>query len=188
MVSLLWVAMAAAAAPWSAALELDQTLMATLPPPTLLDARYPDALAGVPPDVWDYAAARIVWGDPDNYAVVRPLGTGRYSAVFLGAVRSGNYSCVIKALKPIAEEKIRREVAVLQHLADGPNIVKVDRRGMTRSSTTSCSSRGRGRRVLSLSTSTRRRTASCTRRSRSTTVGGICATSCARSSTRTRTA
>ena len=33
--------------------------------------------------------------------------------------------CIIKILKPVKKKKIRREIKILQNLADGPNIIRL---------------------------------------------------------------
>jgi casein kinase II subunit alpha len=85
---------------------------------------YPDVNVQQPAEYSDYESLAIVWGDQDNYEVVRKVGRGKYSEVFEGrAVGSGGSRCVIKILKPVKKKKIKREIKILQTLAGGPNII-----------------------------------------------------------------
>jgi len=56
---------------------------------------------------------------------VHKLGRGKYSEVFEGCNVLNNQKCVIKILKPVRNEKINREIKILQTLFGGPNIVKL---------------------------------------------------------------
>lgn len=67
----------------------------------------------------------IEWGDIANYECYHKLGRGKYSEVFLGYSKSSNQKTVIKVLKPVKEEKIYREIKILQVLYGGPNIIKM---------------------------------------------------------------
>ena len=42
-----------------------------------------------------------------------------------GVCVPSNSRCIIKILKPVKKKKIRREIKILQNLADGPNIIKL---------------------------------------------------------------
>lgn len=61
------------------------------------------------------------------YARLVPIkygaGRGKYSDVFEGVSNINYQKCAIKALKPVKLEKIKRQIKVLQNLADGPNII-----------------------------------------------------------------
>lgn len=59
------------------------------------------------------------------YEIIRKVGRGKYSEVFEG-INIVNYEkrC-IKVLKPIKKKKIKREVKILQHLAGGPNVIRL---------------------------------------------------------------
>ncbi|KAL6648602.1 hypothetical protein ACP70R_012826 [Stipagrostis hirtigluma subsp. patula] len=61
----------------------------------------------------------------DDYEVVRKVGRGKYSEVFEGINVTNNERCIIKILKPVSKNKIKREIKVLQNLYGGPNIVKL---------------------------------------------------------------
>ena len=62
----------------------------------------------------------------DDYEVIRSLGRGKYSEVFLGVNVVTNANVVIKILKPVKRKKIRREIKILQHINGGPNIIRLE--------------------------------------------------------------
>lgn len=76
-----------------------------------------------PVDYSYYAAMNLEWGDINNYECYKKIGRGKYSEVYLGYCKSNNVKCVIKVLKPVKQEKIYREIKILQILYGGPNIV-----------------------------------------------------------------
>ncbi|KAL6867631.1 hypothetical protein ACP4OV_015655 [Aristida adscensionis] len=78
-----------------------------------------------PRDYWDYESLTFQWGEQDDYEVVQKVGRGKYSEVFEGINVTNNERCIIKILKPVNKNKIKREVKVLQNLNAGPNIVKL---------------------------------------------------------------
>mmetsp|Transcript_10038 Transcript_10038/g.13983 ORF Transcript_10038/g.13983 Transcript_10038/m.13983 type:complete len:363 (-) Transcript_10038:212-1300(-) len=76
-------------------------------------------------EYWDYESHKITWGTPDNYEVVRKIGRGKYSEVFEGWDTENQMPIVIKILKPVRKEKIKREIKILENLKDGTNIIKL---------------------------------------------------------------
>lgn len=84
---------------------------------------YTDALALKPASYWDYENINIKWNSQEKYEVVRKLGRGKYSEVFLGTDLSNGHKVVIKVLKPVKRKKIKREISILNNLVNGPNIV-----------------------------------------------------------------
>lgn len=77
-----------------------------------------------PRSYWDYTNYEIQWSTPDDYAILKKIGRGKYSNVFLGVqITTGKKVC-IKTLIPVRRRKIRREVKILQNLQGGPNIIK----------------------------------------------------------------
>ena len=60
----------------------------------------------------------------DNYAIVKKLGRGKYSHVFLGVNQKTKKHVAIKVLLPIKPEKIKREYHLLKSL-DHPNVIKI---------------------------------------------------------------
>ena len=49
------------------------------------------------------------YGDINMYSILTRVGRGKYSNVFKGKIKNGSY-CVIKVLKPVRNEKIKREI------------------------------------------------------------------------------
>lgn len=78
-----------------------------------------------PEEYWNYEDLQVVWGDQDNYEVIRKLGRGKYSEVFEAINVLNNKPCVIKILKPVKKKKIKREIKILQNLFGGTNIIKL---------------------------------------------------------------
>jgi len=84
---------------------------------------YADVNQLVPRSSWDYKSMHITWGMAENYEIVRKIGRGKYSEVFEGIDLLSYHKCVIKVLKPVKKEKIKREIKILRNLSGGPNIV-----------------------------------------------------------------
>jgi casein kinase II subunit alpha len=61
----------------------------------------------------------------DNYEIIKKVGRGKYSEVFLGINTANQSKCIIKVLKPIKKKKIKREVKILQNLSGGTNIIQL---------------------------------------------------------------
>lgn len=77
---------------------------------------YADVLIGKSQSYFDYENVAIEWGQQEDFEVVRKLGRGKYSEVFLGLSVKDLSEVVIKVLKPVRKEKIKREFKVLQVL------------------------------------------------------------------------
>jgi len=86
---------------------------------------YSDVNVVRPKDYSDYEALQVAWGDQEHYEVVRKVGRGKYSEVFEGVNALNAQRCVIKILKPVKKKKIKREIKILQNLANGPNIIRL---------------------------------------------------------------
>ncbi|KNC46452.1 casein kinase II [Thecamonas trahens ATCC 50062] len=88
---------------------------------------YRDAISKQPDDFTAYNDMQIEWGDPEKYAVVRKIGQGKYSEVFLGKDVSTDPEgdVVLKVLKPVKFQRIKKEIKILQNLRDGPNILQL---------------------------------------------------------------
>lgn len=88
---------------------------------------YADVNQKKPRSYWDYESLEIEWSGQEDYEVIRKIGRGKYSEVFEGIKRSGTVEspCVIKILKPVKKKKIKREIAVLQNLVGGPNVIQL---------------------------------------------------------------
>ncbi|XP_020988329.1 inactive casein kinase II subunit alpha-2-like [Arachis duranensis] len=61
----------------------------------------------------------------DDYEVVRKVGRGKYSEVFVGVYSTDNEKCIIKILKPVKKKKLKREIKILHNLCGGPNVIKL---------------------------------------------------------------
>lgn len=84
---------------------------------------YADYNQRMPSSYWDYDNVSILWGQLNNYEIVRKIGRGKYSEAFEGLNLINNQRCVIKVLKPVKKKKIKREIKILQNLAGGTNVV-----------------------------------------------------------------
>jgi len=61
----------------------------------------------------------------DNFEIIKKIGRGKYSEVYEGINTQNNQRIVIKILKPVKKNKIRREIKILQTLQGGTNIVDI---------------------------------------------------------------
>jgi len=86
---------------------------------------YQDVNLKMKPEYSDYENLEISWGHQDHYEVIKKIGRGKYSEVFEGIDVEKGQKCVIKILKPIRKNKIKREIKILQNLSGGPNVVKL---------------------------------------------------------------
>ncbi len=86
---------------------------------------YANVNSCLPRYYWDYDAVQILWGDLENYEIVKKVGKGKYSEVFEGVNILNSERCVIKVLKPVKKKKIKREIKILQNLSGGPNVVSL---------------------------------------------------------------
>ncbi|KAJ5072720.1 casein kinase ii subunit alpha [Anaeramoeba ignava] len=86
---------------------------------------YPDVNTQQPKDYWDYENYSIKWGKTSNFEINDYVGRGKYSDVFEGFDKTTGNKCIIKALKPVRKNKMKREVKVLENLRGGPNIVEL---------------------------------------------------------------
>lgn len=84
---------------------------------------YADVLALKPQLYWDYDDVQIQWNLQENYEIIKKLGRGKYSEVFLGVDLTQGTKCVIKVLKPVKRKKIKREILILKNLVGGPNVI-----------------------------------------------------------------
>ena len=70
-----------------------------------------------------YINQDINLGDISKYEVNAKIGRGRYSEVYSGIIKNTDNKVVIKILKPVNKNKIKREVVILKYLKDCPNSV-----------------------------------------------------------------
>jgi hypothetical protein len=54
---------------------------------------YPDVNVHRPAEYWDYENLAIVYGDQEDYEVIRKIGRGKYSEVFAGMNVMNNTKC-----------------------------------------------------------------------------------------------
>jgi len=83
-----------------------------------------NVLDNYPREYWDYQNYSITWDSPDDFAVLKKIGRGKYSNVFLGVQLSTGKKVCIKTLIPVRQRKVQREIKILENLQGGPNIVK----------------------------------------------------------------
>ena len=89
---------------------------------------YADVNAAQPAEYWDYEATQIEWSSQEPYEVIRKVGRGKYSEVFVGVDTrrpDGDNSIIIKILKPVKKMKSKREIKILNTVRGGPNIVQL---------------------------------------------------------------
>lgn len=86
---------------------------------------YRDGSIAKPELYYNYAKSRVSWNQLHQYEVIRKVGRGKYSEVFVGTNTANESLCVIKVLKPVKSKKILREISILKNLTGGPNIVKL---------------------------------------------------------------
>lgn len=67
-------------------------------------------------------SSQFQFSPPDNYELIKPLGSGKYSTVFLGCM-NGKNKVAIKILKSIPMVKVYREISILKKVSSIPNVV-----------------------------------------------------------------
>jgi casein kinase II subunit alpha len=65
------------------------------------------------PDYSDYEGFEVKFQAQDNYEIIKKIGRGKYSEVYEGINTLNNQRIVIKILKPVKKNKIRREIKIL---------------------------------------------------------------------------
>jgi len=87
---------------------------------------YPNAAKEQARSYSDYDHLRITWGDPSHYEIGEIIGHGTYANAYIGHVKGKrSQRVVIKHLKHASWYKIKREIAVMQALRDGPFTVRL---------------------------------------------------------------
>jgi casein kinase II subunit alpha len=84
---------------------------------------YRDVNSHLGPSWYEYDNLQVQWGSQDHYEIGRKVGRGKYSDVFEGMNVVTEGKCIMKVLKPVKENRINREIKILQNLAGGPNIL-----------------------------------------------------------------
>ncbi|GBF88823.1 casein kinase II alpha subunit [Raphidocelis subcapitata] len=83
---------------------------------------YADVAAGQPKEYWNDACT-VEWGAMEQYEVLQQLGKGKYGEVFEGIDLDAGARCVVKIMRPVKEQRLKREIKILRHVRGGPNIV-----------------------------------------------------------------
>ena len=86
---------------------------------------YSDVLKDKPREHWDYDKFNPQYDDIENYSLTRRLGRGKYSEVFEAIDARTEEKCVVKVLKPVKKNKVKREIRVLEELNGNFNVVKL---------------------------------------------------------------
>lgn len=101
---------------------------------------YPHGCAHEQPSYYDYdnyplPPPNLPALSHDDFSLLRRLGAGKFSDVFEAVELSDDDEidenidpsalCVIKCLKPVAERKIKRELLVLSHVSNLPNLARL---------------------------------------------------------------
>ena len=68
----------------------------------------------------DYINSKVRFNWQDDYEIISKIGRGRYSEVFEAINLLSNDRVVVKILKPVKKEKVRREIICLQAMRDCP--------------------------------------------------------------------
>lgn len=85
---------------------------------------YRDVNKGVSLDEDPFANYEFDYTDIERFEVIGPIGSGKYSLVFLGRC-DGEKSCAIKTLKDVPFVKIQREICLLKRVSDLPNVIQL---------------------------------------------------------------
>ena len=73
----------------------------------------------------DYANSQVVFNWQDDYEFIEKIGRGRYSEVYKACDLLTNQTVVVKMLKPVKKEKVRRELMVLEAVRDCPYVIRL---------------------------------------------------------------
>ena len=79
-----------------------------------------------PKEYWDYESLDLEQFDDserDYYEIVQKVGRGKYSEVFETIDVRTEERCIVKFLKPVRSNKLKRELKILQLLKGGPNVI-----------------------------------------------------------------
>eukprot|EP00882_Tetradesmus_deserticola_P020187 GHRQ01021762.1.p1 GENE.GHRQ01021762.1~~GHRQ01021762.1.p1 ORF type:complete len:200 (+),score=35.95 GHRQ01021762.1:138-737(+) len=83
---------------------------------------YAEAAAQQPALYWNDVCS-IEWGNQEKYEVLQQLGKGKYGEVFEGVNLEDGGRCVVKIMRPVKEQRLKREIKILRLVSGGPNIV-----------------------------------------------------------------
>ena len=73
----------------------------------------------------DYANATMTFNWQDDYEFIEKIGRGRYSEVYKANNLLNNETVVVKMLKPVKKEKVRREILCLETVRDCPYTIRL---------------------------------------------------------------
>ena len=83
---------------------------------------YKDANTGLTPSDDLFEDYQLDYDDIERFEVISPIGSGKYSLVFLGRYDGGQL-CAIKTLKNVPFVKIQREIWLLKSVSGLPNCI-----------------------------------------------------------------
>ena len=85
---------------------------------------YPDANQDLSREESIFESFEIEFADINRFEVISPVGSGKYSTVFLGRM-DGKKRCAIKTLKNIPYVKIQKEIGILTRVSSIPNVIQL---------------------------------------------------------------
>ena len=83
---------------------------------------YKDVCAEKGASYFDYASYEVKFGHQDRFEILDKIGRGKYADAYLAVDCETDKDVVLKILKPVKKNRIRREVKVHELLTGGPNI------------------------------------------------------------------
>ena len=87
--------------------------------------KYAEANESKEPDYWDYKNYQIKFNEPEGYELIKKIGRGKYSEVYEGIDSSNDNRIVVKILKPVKDEKYKREIKILEAVNGCVNVIKL---------------------------------------------------------------
>ncbi|RKO87947.1 hypothetical protein BDK51DRAFT_35577 [Blyttiomyces helicus] len=92
-------------------------------PDTLVCRSYPNACLEKDPEYakWENLKLDTINGKP--YRCKKAIGNGKYSVVYDAGTVNGR-AVIVKSMKPYMCKKLNREILILMHLREGPNIIE----------------------------------------------------------------
>ncbi|EAY20947.1 CMGC family protein kinase [Trichomonas vaginalis G3] len=76
------------------------------------------------PSWYDHKNFEPTWNSPENYALIKKVGRGKYSIVFK-AIHNRRTECAIKILVPLDPKRYNREIKILTNLKGERNILQL---------------------------------------------------------------
>lgn len=76
------------------------------------------------PSHYQFKKWNPTFGQIERYKLVKLIGSGRYSEVFL-AIQDDSTDCAVKVLKPVNNDRVRRELKILKEVQGQVNILKL---------------------------------------------------------------